>query len=148
MQCAQPGSAMVLPVCRGYEVNSCLPFSVKRVAGDITDDKFFRKANDSDCTQFHLLFPRLSAHFWACVWIMFEIGVCIAFLFLGIVSFKVPCAPYLLSSSDMNTQAGKDRFVTRHCIVANDCDKPFSSLHDACSREIAGIHDVTQNAIT
>lgn len=33
-----------------------------RAAGDITDDKFFRKANDSDCTQFHIMFPGVSAH--------------------------------------------------------------------------------------
>ncbi|KAI6149837.1 peptidase M50B-like-domain-containing protein [Pisolithus tinctorius] len=68
------------------------------VIWDIADDKFFRKANDSDCTQFHIMFPRLPAHFWACVWIIFEIGICIAFLLLGIVSFK-------LSDGDMNTQA-------------------------------------------
>ncbi|KAG1814521.1 peptidase M50B-like-domain-containing protein [Suillus variegatus] len=56
---------------------------------DLTDDKFFRKANDSDCTQFNLMFPRISAHVWACFWIMFQTGVCISFLFLGIVS--PPC---------------------------------------------------------
>lgn len=68
------------------------------VIWDLTDDKFFRKANDSDCTQFNLMFPRISAHVWACFWIMFQTGVCISFLFIGIVSFK-------LSTGDMNTQA-------------------------------------------
>jgi hypothetical protein len=31
-------------------------------SGDITDDKFFRKVNDSDASQFALLFPRIGAH--------------------------------------------------------------------------------------
>jgi len=30
--------------------------------GDIADEKFFRKVNDSDCTQFALLFPHTSHH--------------------------------------------------------------------------------------
>jgi hypothetical protein len=32
------------------------------ILGDIADDKFFRKANSSDCTQFNLMFPRIPAH--------------------------------------------------------------------------------------
>ncbi|THH05264.1 hypothetical protein EW145_g4919 [Phellinidium pouzarii] len=31
------------------------------VVWDMTDDKFFRKVNDSDVTQFHLLYPRVGA---------------------------------------------------------------------------------------
>lgn len=31
-------------------------------AGDIADDKYFRKANDSDATQFSLLYPWIGAH--------------------------------------------------------------------------------------
>ena len=29
--------------------------------GDLTDDKFFRKLNDSDITQFNLLYPKIGA---------------------------------------------------------------------------------------
>ena len=32
------------------------------LTGDIADDKYFRKANDSDATQFALLYPRIGAH--------------------------------------------------------------------------------------
>ncbi|KAH7907359.1 peptidase M50B-like-domain-containing protein [Hygrophoropsis aurantiaca] len=69
------------------------------VVWDLADDKFFRKANDSDCTQFYILYPRISAHLWAILWILFEIGVCISFIFLGLAAFKI-------SPQDMNTQAG------------------------------------------
>lgn len=36
------------------------------VLGDIADDKYFRKANDSDATQFWVLYPSIGAHskFW------------------------------------------------------------------------------------
>ncbi|KAF8552414.1 hypothetical protein OG21DRAFT_126683 [Imleria badia] len=68
------------------------------VVWDIADDKFFRKVNDSDCTQFHILFPCISAHFWACVWLIFEVGVCISFLFIGLASFK-------LTTGEMDVQA-------------------------------------------
>ncbi|EGN96597.1 hypothetical protein SERLA73DRAFT_58655, partial [Serpula lacrymans var. lacrymans S7.3] len=65
------------------------------VVWDLADDKFFRKANDSDCTQFAILYPRISAHVWAIFWLVFQVGVCIAFIFIGIVSFKV-CSHFLL----------------------------------------------------
>ncbi|KAI0923821.1 hypothetical protein AcW1_006677 [Taiwanofungus camphoratus] len=58
------------------------------VVWDIADDKYFRKQNDSDATQFAMLFPRIGAHVWASLWILFEIGVLIAFILLGIVAFK------------------------------------------------------------
>ncbi|KAH8093803.1 peptidase M50B-like-domain-containing protein [Cristinia sonorae] len=58
------------------------------VVWDIADDKYFRKANDSDATQFALLYPRIGAHVWAAIWIVFEIAVLIGFVFLGIVCFK------------------------------------------------------------
>lgn len=32
------------------------------VLGDIADDKYFRKANDSDATQFWVLYPSIGAH--------------------------------------------------------------------------------------
>ncbi|KDQ61774.1 hypothetical protein JAAARDRAFT_55110 [Jaapia argillacea MUCL 33604] len=73
------------------------------VVWDIADDKFFRKANDSDCTQFAILYPRISAHVWGFFWILFEVGALIGFTILGIEAFKVcipfPRLPFLLSSS-------------------------------------------------
>ena len=30
--------------------------------GDIADDKYFRKVNDSDATQFGIMFPSIPAH--------------------------------------------------------------------------------------
>ncbi|EIW79250.1 hypothetical protein CONPUDRAFT_83520 [Coniophora puteana RWD-64-598 SS2] len=65
---------------------------------DLTDDKFFRKQNDSDCTQYFIMFPRTAPQFWAIAWIVFEAGVCISFLFLGLAKFK-------LSPEAMNEQA-------------------------------------------
>lgn len=32
------------------------------LTGDVADDRFFHKTNDSDATQFALLFPRIGAH--------------------------------------------------------------------------------------
>ncbi|TFY80881.1 hypothetical protein EWM64_g3134 [Hericium alpestre] len=58
------------------------------VVWDVTDDKFFRKPNDSDCTQFNLMYPGVSAHGWAALWIVFEIGMLIAFVLVGIYVFK------------------------------------------------------------
>ncbi|KZT43129.1 hypothetical protein SISSUDRAFT_741838 [Sistotremastrum suecicum HHB10207 ss-3] len=59
------------------------------VVWDISDEKFFRKANDSDATQFSLLYPRISPHVWAFLWILFEVAVLIGFMFLGIAEFKM-----------------------------------------------------------
>ncbi|KZT65627.1 hypothetical protein DAEQUDRAFT_768688 [Daedalea quercina L-15889] len=68
------------------------------VVWDIADDKYFRKSNDSDATQFAMLYPRVPPHAdvrrsfsyvaWAVIWILFEIGVLIGFVFLGLVAFK------------------------------------------------------------
>jgi len=55
---------------------------------DFLDDRFFHKANDSDSTQFSILFPRIKAHHWAIAWIIFETAICIGFMLLGIVAFK------------------------------------------------------------
>ncbi|CCM00258.1 uncharacterized protein FIBRA_02288 [Fibroporia radiculosa] len=88
------------------------------VVWDIADDKYFRKANDSDASQFAMLYPRVEAHcewyllcanfftaqlkygkatdknriayaVWAALWILFEIGVLIGFVFIGIVAFRL-----------------------------------------------------------
>ncbi|EIN06171.1 hypothetical protein PUNSTDRAFT_136962 [Punctularia strigosozonata HHB-11173 SS5] len=58
------------------------------VIWDIADDRFFHKANDSDCAQFSILFPKISAHAWAAIWILFEIGAMIGFTLVGIACFK------------------------------------------------------------
>ncbi|KAL1941136.1 hypothetical protein VTO73DRAFT_7348 [Trametes versicolor] len=58
------------------------------VVWDIADDKYFRKANDSDATQWGILYPRIPAHVWATLWIMFEIAVLTGFVLLGIAAFK------------------------------------------------------------
>jgi len=55
---------------------------------DIADDKYFRKANDSDATQFGLMYPKIPAHVWATFWILFEIASLIGFVLIGIASFK------------------------------------------------------------
>ncbi|TRM65303.1 peptidase M50B-like-domain-containing protein [Schizophyllum amplum] len=58
-------------------------------AGDVADDRFFHKANDSDATQFSLLFPSLSAHIWALLWILFEMGTLVGFIMIGLITLKV-----------------------------------------------------------
>jgi hypothetical protein len=37
-------------------------FPHSSLLGDIADDKYFRKVNDSDATQFGLMFPSIPAH--------------------------------------------------------------------------------------
>ena len=56
--------------------------------GDIADDKYFRKANDSDATQWSIMYPKTRAHVWAIFWITFEVAVIIGFVLLGIAAFK------------------------------------------------------------
>ncbi|KZV99963.1 hypothetical protein EXIGLDRAFT_604847, partial [Exidia glandulosa HHB12029] len=58
-------------------------------SGDVADDKFFKKQNTSDATQFEILYPELPTHLAAWLWIMFQLGVFIGFIFLGIIAFKV-----------------------------------------------------------
>ncbi|KAI0821554.1 peptidase M50B-like-domain-containing protein [Irpex lacteus] len=58
------------------------------VVWDIADDKYFRKANDSDATQFWVLYPSIGAHIWALLWLIFELGVITGFVLVGIVCFK------------------------------------------------------------
>ncbi|KAG9010652.1 hypothetical protein FRB94_010129 [Tulasnella sp. JGI-2019a] len=57
---------------------------------DFVDDRLFKKTNDSDCTQYSLLYPKTSPHHWALGWILFEIGVFVAFTLAGLILFKQP----------------------------------------------------------
>jgi hypothetical protein len=90
--------------------------------GDVADDRFFHKSNDSDATQFSLLYPRIGAHgkpslntchplfsltllspeyiVWATFWIIFELGILVAFSVIGITAFKVP-KPFGLDASQL-----------------------------------------------
>jgi len=68
------------------------------VIWDVADDRFFHKTNDSDATQFAILFPKTSPHQWATFWILFQLGVLAAFSVLGIMVFK-------FSDAEMNAQA-------------------------------------------
>jgi len=65
---------------------------------DFTDDRLFKKTNDSDFTQYALLWDWSQPHHWALAWIIFEIGVFLAFTFAGLILFKD-------TSSQMATQA-------------------------------------------
>ncbi|KAI0058995.1 hypothetical protein BV25DRAFT_1179769 [Artomyces pyxidatus] len=58
------------------------------VVWDITDEKFFRKPNDSDATQFSFMYPRVPPHIWALFWIIFEIAMLVGFVLIGIAAFK------------------------------------------------------------
>ncbi|TFK25624.1 hypothetical protein FA15DRAFT_617404 [Coprinopsis marcescibilis] len=68
------------------------------VIWDVADDRFFHKTNDSDATQFSLLFPKIGAHVWATFWILFQLGFLAGFSLLGIFAFK-------LSKEEMDAQA-------------------------------------------
>ena len=78
-------------------------------AGDVADDRFFHKTNDSDATQFSLLYPAIGPHgifilfisanaqkvegfglVWATFWIIFQLVFLAGFATLGIYAFKVP----------------------------------------------------------
>ncbi|KAF9045778.1 hypothetical protein BDZ89DRAFT_1099546 [Hymenopellis radicata] len=58
------------------------------VIWDVADDRFFHKTNDSDTTQFEIMFPRIPQHVWATLWIMFSLTVLAGFALLGIFAFK------------------------------------------------------------
>ncbi|KAF8892091.1 peptidase M50B-like-domain-containing protein [Infundibulicybe gibba] len=58
------------------------------VVWDVADDRFFHKTNDSDATQFSLLYPRIGPHIWATFWILFELGALAGFIILGLTVFK------------------------------------------------------------
>ena len=71
----------------------------------MADDRFFHKTNDSDATQFAILYPRIGAHgksrdfshpsdysvssVWATIWIIFQLACLAGFAVLGIYAFKV-----------------------------------------------------------
>ncbi|TFK71661.1 hypothetical protein BDN72DRAFT_427164 [Pluteus cervinus] len=59
------------------------------VVWDVADDKFFHKTNDSDATQFSILYPKVGPHLWATFWFIFQLGVLGAFVILGIATFKL-----------------------------------------------------------
>ena len=46
------------------------------------------------------MYPRIQAHVWATLWIIFEIAVIIGFVLIGIVAFK-------LTSDEMYAQAAQ-----------------------------------------
>jgi len=58
------------------------------VVWDFTDERLYRRPNDSDASQFVHIYRGTSGHCWAILWIMFSVAVCIGFLLLGIVVFK------------------------------------------------------------
>ncbi|CAE6454659.1 unnamed protein product [Rhizoctonia solani] len=62
--------------------------SIFFVVWDFTDDRFFKKLNDSDATQFSLLYPKVPPHYWATGWLVFSSLVFIGMLLLGIAVFK------------------------------------------------------------
>ncbi|CAE7217298.1 unnamed protein product, partial [Rhizoctonia solani] len=62
--------------------------SIFFVVWDFTDDRFFKKLNDSDATQFSLLYPKVPAHYWATGWLVFSSLLFIGMLLLGIAVFK------------------------------------------------------------
>jgi len=68
------------------------------VVWDVADDRFFHKTNDSDATQFYFLYPSIGPHVWATFWVIFSVGVLVAFAILGIEVFK-------LSAEEMDAQA-------------------------------------------
>ncbi|KAJ4473831.1 peptidase M50B-like-domain-containing protein [Lentinula aciculospora] len=70
------------------------------VVWDVADDRFFHKTNDSDCTQFAILYPSIGAHVWATFWIAFQLGVLAAFAVLGIMVFK-------RTTEEMNEEAAR-----------------------------------------
>jgi len=71
---------VVLLICGSHEYFLCW---------DISDEKISRKTNDSDATQFALLYPNTSPHVWAFIWILLEVAFLIAFVLIGIASFKL-----------------------------------------------------------
>jgi len=68
------------------------------VIWDVADDRFFHKTNDSDATQFAIMYPRIGPHVWAAIWVLFEVAVLAAYCILGIYAFK-------FTSEQMDAQA-------------------------------------------
>jgi hypothetical protein len=91
---------------RGVAFDMAHSASIFYVVWDFTDDRFFKKLNDSDATQFSLLYPKVPAHCkslvraqsgtahalqidWATGWFVLSALVFIAMLLVGIAVFKV-----------------------------------------------------------
>ncbi|KAG8687875.1 hypothetical protein FRC09_013222, partial [Ceratobasidium sp. 395] len=62
--------------------------SIFYVVWDFTDDRFFKKTNDSDATQFSLLYPKVPPHYWATGWFALSALTFIAMMLVGIAVFK------------------------------------------------------------
>jgi len=58
------------------------------VVWDISDERFMKKANTSDITQFTLLFPSTSTSFWIIFWFILSAGSLVGFSFLGQILWK------------------------------------------------------------
>ena len=117
--------------------------------GDITDERFFRKTNDSDCTQFSQLYKAVPPHgalfstfrgqrtgnstslrflVWALFWITFQLAALGGFVLIGLASFK-------LTQDQMNAEAGKSFEAWLSSLVV-DVTKCFS-LQRASSQHSA-----------
>jgi len=71
---------------------------------DYLDDRYFKKANDSDCTQYTLLYPKTRPHQWALAWIGIDIIFFIGFILLGIATLKrTPSSLYSEAASFLPT---------------------------------------------
>ncbi|KAF8329439.1 peptidase M50B-like-domain-containing protein [Cantharellus anzutake] len=55
---------------------------------DYLDDRYFKKANDSDSTQFSEMYPRTKPTFWGFFWITWSVLIYIGFTLVGLASFK------------------------------------------------------------
>ncbi|KAH8832636.1 peptidase M50B-like-domain-containing protein [Flagelloscypha sp. PMI_526] len=66
---------------------------------DVADDRYFQKTNDSDATQFALLYPGTTAHFWASIWITFQLAFFAGFAVLGIECLKLSHDAQVLEAS-------------------------------------------------
>jgi len=104
--------SILFVVCKAIEASNkpqvyiYLDTIIDIILGDVADDRFFHKTNDSDATQFALLYPRIGAHgaylrsifylyqqtyflVWATFWIIFQLASLAGFAVLGIFAFKV-----------------------------------------------------------
>lgn len=60
--------SILFVVCKAIEASNkpqiyiYLDTMIDIILGDVADDRFFHKTNDSDATQFALLYPRIGAH--------------------------------------------------------------------------------------
>jgi len=70
------------------------------VVWDITDERFLKKANTSDITQFTLLFPSTNTSLWITFWFVLAAGSLVGFSFLGQIVWK-------LNSDQMYAQAAR-----------------------------------------